>query len=95
MISVFRFYPFTARTKQGNIPLSVVHFTDVTKNIAFNFVTCNHFADWDENDDPILRIQTLAGTAVARFGDYIVKGIFGDFFVITEEQFQEMFGEVE
>ena len=55
-------------------------FTKENKDRAFNFITCNHYPDFDEKGEPIMRIQTLEGVMTARLGDFIIKGLKGEFY---------------
>lgn len=63
-------------------------FTNATKDRCFNFVTCNRYADRAENGDPVLRIQTLEGEMTANVGDWIIKGVKGEFYPCKDDIFQ-------
>lgn len=53
-------------------------FTDKTKDQVYNWITCNKVAEF-EDDIPVLKIQTPEGIKIARFGDYIVKDLEGNY----------------
>ena len=54
-------------------------FNDESKDAVATWVTCNCAYD-TEDGSPVLRIQTLEGVMTARFGDYIIKGVKGEFY---------------
>ena len=51
-----------------------------SKNQVYNNITCNHSADFDADGNPVIKIQTLEGVMTANLGDYIIKGIKGEFY---------------
>jgi hypothetical protein len=65
-------------------------FTDENKDRCFNFVTCTREADFDSGR-PVLRIQTLEGEMTARIGDWIVKGVLGEFYPCKPEAFERKY----
>lgn len=66
-------------------------FTDESKNQIFNNVTCNHYADFDEDKKPILRIQTPEGTEeTAHLGDWVIKVAEGQFYIISDEKMKSI-----
>lgn len=62
------------------VVIEAMQFTDETKNQCFNFVSCTRSADWDADGLPTLRIQTLEGDMIASVGDWIIKGVKGEFY---------------
>lgn len=75
-----------AKFRKKPVVIEAMQFTEDTKNQCFNFVTCNHFADW-KDDKPVLKIQTLEGVMMAQFGDWIVKGVAGEFYPVKPDIF--------
>lgn len=69
------------------------HFTHDNKDRVFNFVTCNASADF-EDGDPVLRIQTLEGIMTAYIGDWVIKGVMGEFYPCKSDIFAETYEEV-
>jgi len=63
-------------------------FTNESKNKVFNFITCNKAADLDLDGNPILKIQTLEGIMIASFGDWIIKGVKGEFYPCKSDVFE-------
>ena len=70
------------------VVIEAMKFTEETKNQCFHFVTCSHYADFDENGSPIMRIQTFEGITIASLGDYIIKGIKGEFYPCKPDVFE-------
>ena len=72
------------------VVIEALQFTDKTKDRVFNFVRCNTFADF-ENGIPILRIQTLEGVMTARVGDWVIKGVNGEFYPCKPDIFEKTY----
>lgn len=70
-------------------------FTEENKNRAFNFITCCRSADFDENNSPIIKIKTLEGVMIARIGDWIIKGVNGEFYPCKPDIFEKTYEKVE
>ena len=75
------------------VAIEAMRFTDESKDIAFSWITCNRYADF-ELDNPILVIETLEGKMIARFGDWIIKGIRGEFYPCKSDIFEMTYIEV-
>ena len=63
-------------------------FTEENKDRVFNNITCNAVADWDEYGNVCIKIQTLEGVMTARLGDYIIKGVSGEFYPCKPDIFE-------
>jgi hypothetical protein len=75
------------------VVIEAMQFTDETKDMVFNWVSCNVSADF-ENGAPILKIQTLEGVMTASLGDYIIRGIQGEFYPCKPDIFDATYAEV-
>ena len=51
--------------------------------------------DYDVPDSPILKIETLEGLMIATEGDYIIKGVQGEFYPCKPDIFAETYEETE
>lgn len=51
--------------------------------------------DYDVPDSPILKIETLEGMMIATEGDYIIKGVQGEFYPCKPDIFAETYEEAE
>jgi hypothetical protein len=46
---------------------------------------------YEDPDNPVLKIPTLEGTMTARVGDYIIKGVHGEFYPCKPGIFEETY----
>ena len=51
--------------------------------------------DYADLDNPILKIETLEGMMIATEGDYIIKGVQGEFYPCKPDIFEETYEELE
>ena len=51
--------------------------------------------DYADLDNPILKIETLEGLMIATEGDYIIKGVQGEFYPCKPDIFAETYEELE
>lgn len=82
------------------VVIEAMHFNLETKDRVFNWITCNKVADWGEEDgegnaEPVIRIETLEGDMIARPGDYIIKGIKGEFYPCKPDIFEATYEAVD
>ena len=75
------------------VEIEAMHFTLESKDRVFNWITCNKVADWGEDDgegnaEPVIRIQTLEGDMIARPGDWVIKGVKGEFYPCKPDIFE-------
>ena len=76
------------------VVIEAMQFTNESKDVAHTWITCNHYAEF-ELDNPILVIQTLEGNMIARFGDWIIKGINGEFYPCKQDIFEKTYEPVD
>jgi hypothetical protein len=82
-----------AKFKKKPVIIEAHQFTPESKDRVFNFVTCNRSTDF-EDGNPVLRIQTLEGIMTAYIGDWIIKGVKGEFYPCKPDIFSETYDEV-
>ena len=70
--------------------IEAMQFTLDTKDQIFNWVTCNRYPDW-EFDNPILVLQTLEGNMITHIGDWVIKGINGEFYPCKPDIFERTY----
>ena len=51
--------------------------------------------DYANSSNPILKIETLGGFLIAKEGDYIIKGVQGEFYPCKHDTFKETYEKVE
>ena len=83
-----------AKYRKKPVVIEAMQFTEESKDQCFNFVTCNRYASWDASGRPKLTIQTLEGEMEARLGDWIIKGIKGEFYPCEPDIFELTYEEV-
>lgn len=69
------------------VEIEAMQFTDVSKDACFNWVNCNRYPDKTPDGEPVMHIQTLEGVMRARFGDWIIKGVNGEFYPCKDDIF--------
>ena len=77
------------------VVIEAMQFTDATKDRCFNWVTGNRMARFDGNEDPVMLIETLEGNMVVSLGDWIIKGVKGEFYPCKPDIFAETYEPVE
>jgi hypothetical protein len=76
--------------------VEAMQFTNASKDQVFNFVTCNRFPDYEDDDvTPALTIQTAEGSFKVSFGDWVIKDIKDHFYSCKADTFESMYKEVE
>lgn len=70
------------------------HFTDEMKDRVYNEVRqyqSNIYASFEEKTKPCLMIPTLEGEMRASIGDYIIKGVNGEFYPCKADIFEKTY----
>ena len=73
--------------RKKSIVIEAEQFTDENKNRCFNFVRCNCYPIFIEGKSA-LKIETLEGDMIANLGDWVIKGIKGEFYPCKKEIFE-------
>ena len=76
------------------VVIDAMQFTEENKNKVFRFVTCNCSAEFSEDGKPVLAIETLEGVMRANIGDYIIKGVSGEFYPCKPDIFEMTYEKV-
>ena len=79
-----------AMYRKKPVVIEAMEFTNDSKDQVYNFISCNRYADY-EGDNPALRIQTLEGEITASLGDFIIKGIQGEFYPCKPDIFHKTY----
>jgi hypothetical protein len=72
------------------VVIEAEQFTHENKDRAYNFVRCSSSAIFLDGE-PALKIQTLEGDVTARIGDWIIKGVKGEFYPCKPDIFEETY----
>jgi len=78
-----------------SVVIEAVKFTERTKDQALNFVRCNCIPSFDSDGNPAIVIQTLEGDMTATLGDYIIRGVAGEFYPCKPHIFEATYEAVE
>lgn len=77
------------------VVIEAMQFTEADKDRCFNFVTCTRNATYNPQGEPLLVIQTLEGDMVTTLGDWIIKGVKGEFYPCKPDIFEATYEPVE
>lgn len=79
--------------KARKIPIYVEfeYFTLENMERAFTFCSRSALPDYDEYHNPVIRIITLEGMMTAELGDYIIKGVNGEFYPVKPDIFEKTY----
>ena len=92
-----------AKFRKKPVVIEAMQFTDESKEYIFNvFVTCRKYPDFERHKDqtmdyskPILVIETLEGNMEAKLGDWIIKGVNGEFYPCKPDIFEKTYDPVD
>ena len=84
-----------AKFMKKPVVIEAEQFTEENKDRAFHFITCNVYARFDQENNPTLVIQALEGNITASLGDWIIKGVKGEFYPCKPDIFEETYEQVE
>ena len=76
------------------VEVEAIQFTNETKDQSLNFITCSAYPIWDDKGNPAIKIQTLEGWIIASFGDWIIKGVKGEFYPCKSDIFDLTYEEI-
>lgn len=76
------------------VVIEAVQFTVENKEAAFTFVACGKEAVFDDQGNPQIKIWTLEGSVTASLGDWIIKGVKGEFYPCKPDIFEMTYEEV-
>jgi hypothetical protein len=70
------------------IVIEAIQFTEENCNRAFNFIRGNCSPSTDNEGNKEIKIQTLEGVMTAQIGDWIIKGVAGEFYPCKPDIFE-------
>lgn len=73
------------------VTIEAEQFTDESKDRVHNWVTCTKSAGANDDGKPVLKIQTLEGVMTASLGDWIIKGVNGEFYPCKPDIFEKTY----
>lgn len=84
-----------AKYRKKPVVIEAVQFTEENKDKVFNFVRHNCNASRDSANNITMEIHTLEGTMTAELGDWIIKGVQGEFYPCKPDIFAATYELVE
>ncbi|GED16577.1 hypothetical protein [Aneurinibacillus migulanus] len=76
-----------AKYRKKPIVVEAEHFTEENKDKVFHWITCTCDPAFIDGK-PVIKIQTLEGVMIASLGDYVIKGVNGEFYPCREDIFK-------
>jgi hypothetical protein len=73
------------------VTIDAIQWTGKNRSEILNFCTDGYVSYSNAKLEPELKIQTLEGLMTATVGDYIIKGIKGEFYPCKEDIFLETY----
>lgn len=73
------------------VVVEAMQFTDETKHDCLEFVACDKYPEFGVNGKPVLHIHTLEGVMTASPGDYIIRGVKGEFYPCKPDIFEQTY----
>lgn len=77
--------------RKNPVVIEAMEFTEESKLKVFDWMTCKKYAKTGKTGQPELVIETLEGNMIARVGDFIIKGIKGEFYPCNPGIFHETY----
>ena len=73
------------------VTIEAIQWTGKNRSEIFDFCNVSYVNYSNAKLEPELKIQTLEGSMTATVGDYIIKGIKGEFYPCKEDIFLETY----
>lgn len=79
------------------VVIEAIQFQDNAEVITqlSDFIGDTIYVNYTNKDNPYLRIETLEGDMKASVGDYIIKGVNGEFYPCKPDIFEKTYEKVE
>lgn len=85
-----------AKYRKLPVEIEAMQFTEESKDkVFYQFITCQRYPGFDADGNPVLNIQTLEGVMTARLGDWVIKGVAGEFYSCKDGIFRSTYEPVE
>ena len=79
------------KVRKKPVVIEAEHFVIGNEDRAFNFIRCNAIPITNIGGTRSIEIQTLEGIMRAEYGDWIIKGVKGEFYPIKNDIFIETY----
>ena len=84
----------TMKFRKKPVVIEAMQFTNEDKDRCFNFVRRSCYACFDSEGKPSLKIHTLEVDMTASLGDWIIKGVNGEFYPCKPDIFEKTYAAV-
>ncbi len=85
-----------SKYRKKPVVIEAVQFTEESKDQVFNWITCNRYPYFDTSDGkPMIKIETLEGDMFAKLGDWVIRGVKGEFYPCKPDIFEATYEAVE
>jgi hypothetical protein len=84
-----------AKYRKKSVVIEAMQFTEETKNQVADFVTDYRLLGFSPDGRPTLVIETVEGFMAATIGDWVIKGVKGEFYPCQPDIFQASYDFVE
>ena len=81
------------RYRKKPVVVEAKFLTDENKDQVFNWISCSKQPVFVKGK-PAIKIHTLEGTMTASIGDYIIKGVEGEFYPCKPDIFRKAYEKV-
>lgn len=82
------------RFRKKPVVIEAMQFTNDNKKHLFRWLTSDYYEN-DLDGRPVLVILTLEGNMIAQIGDWIIKGVNGEFYPCKPHIFEQTYEPVE
>ncbi len=86
-------HPAVRLYRKKPIEIEAIQYTEDTQDEVMEFLTCVFECHYPTNNsgNPYIEIETLEGNHMARFGDWIIKGVEGEFYPCKDSIFRRTY----
>ncbi len=81
------------RYRKLPVEIEAIQYTEDTQDEVMEFLTCVFERHYPTNNsgNPYIEIETLEGNHMACFGDWIIKGVAGEFYPCKPDIFDQTY----
>ncbi len=83
-----------AKYRKKPVVIEAEKFTNETKDRVLRWVGASAYASYENGKIPVIKIDTREGVMTGCFGDFIIKGIQGEFYPCKPDIFEATYEEV-
>jgi hypothetical protein len=77
------------------VVIEAMQLTEENKDRVFGWIDCTRIPTWDKEGRPAIVIGTIEGDMTANIGDFIIKGVKGEFYPCKPDIFKATYDLVE